>query len=114
MFYDVKPVPHGTVQILPYVSKTLGVARNAWIYTPPGYERGKDKYPVFYLLHGAGDSDDSWTSVGRAEVILDNLIATKKARPMIVVMPAGHTNGPNPGVGAPFAAAAPQIMTPAL
>ena len=61
------------------------------VYTPPGYERNNDKYPVFYLLHGAGDSDDSWTSVGRAGFILDNLIAAKKAKPMIVVMPAGHT-----------------------
>ena len=61
------------------------------VYTPPGYERDSDKYPVFYLLHGAGDSDDSWTSVGRAGFILDNLIAAKKAKPMIVVMPAGHT-----------------------
>jgi len=61
------------------------------IYTPPGYELGKAKYPVFYLLHGASDSDDSWTSVGRTGFILDNLIAAKKAKPMIVVMPAGHT-----------------------
>jgi enterochelin esterase family protein len=61
------------------------------VYTPPGYERNGDKYPVFYLLHGAGDSDDSWTSVGRAGFILDNLIAAKKAKPMIIVMPAGHT-----------------------
>ncbi len=61
------------------------------VYTPPGYERSSEKYPVFYLLHGAGDSDDSWTSVGRANFILDNLIAAKKAKPMIVVMPAGHT-----------------------
>jgi len=61
------------------------------VYTPPGYEAGAEKYPVLYLLHGAGDSDDSWTSVGRANFILDNLIAAGKARPMIVVMPAGHT-----------------------
>jgi enterochelin esterase family protein len=61
------------------------------VYTPPGYESGQEKYPVFYLLHGAGDSDDSWTSVGRANFILDNLIAAGKAKPMIVVMPAGHT-----------------------
>src|SRR5581483_2838786 len=58
---------------------------------PPGYETSSQKYPVFYLLHGAGDSDDSWTSVGRAGFILDNLIASQKAKPMIVVMPAGHT-----------------------
>ena len=61
------------------------------VYTPPGYESGNAKYPVFYLLHGAGDNDDAWTSVGRAGFILDNLIAAKKAKPMIVVMPAGHT-----------------------
>jgi enterochelin esterase family protein len=71
------------------------------VYTPPGYESNNTRYPVFYLLHGAGDSDEAWTSVGRAGIILDNLIATKKAQPMIVVMPAGHTNGPEPGVGAP-------------
>ena len=56
---------------------------------------------VFYLLHGAGDSDEAWTSVGRAGIILDNLIAAKKAQPMIVVMPMGHTNGPLLGMGAP-------------
>jgi enterochelin esterase family protein len=61
------------------------------VYTPPGYELGQGKFPVFYLLHGAGDSDEAWSSVGRAGFILDNLIAAKKARPMIVVMPAGHT-----------------------
>lgn len=61
------------------------------VYTPPGYESGNEKYPVFYLLHGAFDCDDSWTSVGRAGFILDNLIAAGKAVPMVVVMPAGHT-----------------------
>ena len=70
------------------------------VYTPPGYEAGKGKYPVFYLLHGAGDCDDSWTSVGRANFILDNLIASGKAKPMIVVMPAGHTNAGGGGRGA--------------
>jgi len=62
------------------------------IYTPPGYETGKAKYPVLYLLHGAMDCDDSWSTVGRAGFILDNLIASQKAKPMIVVMPAGHTS----------------------
>ena len=61
------------------------------VYTPPGYENGKGRFPVFYLLHGSSDSDDSWLSVGRAGFILDNLIASGKAKPMIVVMPAGHT-----------------------
>jgi enterochelin esterase-like enzyme len=58
---------------------------------PPGYLKGSTKYPVLYLVHGAGDSDDSWTGVGRAHYILDNLIAAGKARPMIIVMPFGHT-----------------------
>jgi enterochelin esterase family protein len=78
-----------------YRSVSLGRDRRMHVYTPPGYEVGQDKYPVLYLLHGAGDSDDSWTSVGRANFILDNLIAAGRAKPMIVVMPAGHT--PRPG-----------------
>jgi len=90
-FEDTKNVPHGAVASLTYYSSALSKFRRMHIYTPPGYELGKDRYPVFYLLHGAGDSDDSWTSVGRAGFILDNLIAAKKAKPMIVVMPAGHT-----------------------
>ncbi len=73
------------------------------VYTPPGYEADNSKYPVFYLLHGAGDSDDSWTSVGRANFILDNLIAAKKAVPMIVVMPAGHTTREMPRPASPGA-----------
>jgi enterochelin esterase-like enzyme len=88
---DTKAVPHGNVAAVTYHSTTLGSFRRLHVYTPPGYERNSDKYPVFYLLHGAGDSDDSWTSVGRAGFILDNLIAAKKAKPMLVVMPAGHT-----------------------
>ena len=89
-FMDTADVPHGAVAAVTYHSKTVGKTRRAHVYTPPGYETGTDKYPVFYLLHGAGDCDDSWTSVGRAHDILDNLIAAKKAVPMIVVMPAGH------------------------
>jgi enterochelin esterase-like enzyme len=89
-FYDVKNVPHGEVRIKPYVSKTLGVNRTAWIYTPPGYDRGSN-FPVMYLLHGAGDIESGWTLIGRANNILDNLIAEGKARPMVVVMPLGHT-----------------------
>jgi enterochelin esterase family protein len=89
-FYDVKSVAHGQVRIQPYVSKTLGVSRTVWIYTPPGYEQGRD-FPVLYLLHGAGDIESGWTMIGRANTILDNLIAEKSARPMVVVMPLGHT-----------------------
>ena len=92
-FMDTNKVPHGSVASITYFSNSLEKFRRMHVYTPPGYEAsGTQKYPVFYLLHGAGDSDDSWTSVGRANFILDNLIADKKAKPMIVVMPAGHTS----------------------
>lgn len=97
-FMDANRVPHGAVAAIHYFSTALNRDRRMHIYTPPGYELGKGKYPVFYLLHGASDSDDSWTSAGRANFILDNLIAAKKAKPMIVVMPAGHTRaGFGPG-----------------
>jgi enterochelin esterase family protein len=88
-FYDVKPVPHGQVRIQPYVSKSTGLSRTVWIYTPPDYERGKD-FPVLYLLHGAGDIESGWTMIGRANNILDNAIAEGKTKPMVVVMPLGH------------------------
>jgi enterochelin esterase-like enzyme len=90
-FMDTKNVPHGGVAAVSYYSTALGTWRRLHVYTPPGYETGNDKYPIFYLLHGAGDSDDSWTSVGRANLIFDNLIAAKKAKPMVIVMTAGHT-----------------------
>ncbi len=89
-FYDVKPVPHGVVSIRPYESKTLGVNRTVWIYTPPGYDEGEN-YPVLYLIHGGGDIESGWTMIGRANNILDNLIAEELAEPMVVVMPLGHT-----------------------
>ncbi|RKX23747.1 MAG: esterase [Candidatus Zixiibacteriota bacterium] len=91
-FMDTKNVPHGALSIVTYYSSSLDRPRRMHIYTPPGYESGEGKYPVFYLLHGASDSDASWTTVGRAQFILDNLIAAKKAKPMIVVMPNGHTS----------------------
>jgi enterochelin esterase family protein len=98
--FDTKQVPHGAVASVTYsLARCSGIA--VCTYTPPGYETNDTRYPVFYLLHGAGDSDEAWTSVGRAGIILDNLIAAKKAPPMIVVMPAGHTNGPTPGIGGP-------------
>jgi enterochelin esterase-like enzyme len=89
-FMDTQDLPHGAVAEVTYYSESLRCFRRMHVYTPPGYESGKGTYPVFYLLHGAGDSDDSWTSVGRAGFILDNLIAAKKANPMVVVMPDGH------------------------
>src|SRR5436305_222478 len=90
-FEDTTDVPHGAVATVNYYSSSLKRFRRMHVYTPPGYEAGAEKYPVFYLLHGASDSDNSWSSVGRAGFILDNLIAAKKAKPMLVVMPAGHT-----------------------
>ena len=84
-------VPHGAVATIEYPSSTLGIKRRAHVYTPPGYMKGGSSYPVLYLVHGAGDSDDSWTSIGHAHYILDNLIASGKALPMLVVMPFGHT-----------------------
>jgi enterochelin esterase family protein len=98
-FSDTTNVPHGAVASVNYYSTSLSKFRRMHVYTPPGYESGKGRYPVFYLLHGAGDSDDSWTSVGRAGFIMDNLIASGKAKPMVVVMPAGHTR--SSGFGGP-------------
>jgi enterochelin esterase-like enzyme len=88
--YDPK-IAHGVVSVVEYWSTTLGAKRRAHVYTPPGYMKGAARYPVLYLVHGAGDSDDSWTSAGHANYILDNLIAAGKAKPMIIVMPFGHT-----------------------
>lgn len=99
-FMDTKNVPHGAVAAVTYYSTSLERFRRMHVYTPPGYENNQEKYPVFYLLHGAGDCDEAWTSVGRAGFILDNLIAAKKVRPMVVVMPAGHTSTTFGGRGA--------------
>jgi enterochelin esterase family protein len=86
-----KHVPHGVVSQIEYWSKSLGEKRRAYVYTPPGYMKNTTRYPVFYLVHGAGDSDASWTTVGHANYIVDNLIAAGKAKAMIIVMPFGHT-----------------------
>lgn len=100
-FDDAKPVPHGTIRIETYASKAIGAPRTLWVYTPPGYDRGNTRYPVFYLLHGAGNIDSSWMLTGRANYIMDNLIAEKKAKPMILVNPLGYARqgvglGPEP------------------
>lgn len=88
--YDPK-IAHGAVSEIDYWSSSLGMMRHAFVYTPPGYMKGTQKYPVLYLVHGAGDSEEAWSRTGHANLILDNLIAAGKARPMIVVMPNGHT-----------------------
>jgi enterochelin esterase family protein len=98
MFYDVRSVPHGKVDIRYYESKSTGGARRAFVYTPPGYDKSTAKLPVLYLLHG-GDGDETvWTTFGRMNLILDNLIAEKKAVPMIVVTPAAYAYPPITGV----------------
>jgi enterochelin esterase-like enzyme len=85
-------VPHGAISTVYYDSSATGGERRMHVYTPPGYENGSTRLPVLYLLHGGGDSDDSWPTVGRAGAILDNLIASGKAVPMLIVMPAGHVS----------------------
>lgn len=88
-----RQVPHGNITAMWYASSTLGTERRLQVYTPPGYGMDNKKYPVLYLLHGAGGDEESWLSRGRANYIMDNLIATGQAIPMIVVI----TNG-NPDV----------------
>ena len=88
-FQDNRLVPHGEIRKVWYRSSTLDMQRRMHVYTPPGYEGGKAAYPVFYLLHGGGDEDSGWSTIGRAGFVLDNLLAEKKAQPMIVVMPNG-------------------------
>jgi enterochelin esterase-like enzyme len=89
--WEVNDVPRGEVHHHFYKSDVAGDQRDFYVYTPPGYDpAGKTTYPVLYLLHGYSDDASGWTAVGRANVILDNLIAQGKAKPMIVVMPLGY------------------------
>src|ERR1051325_6961897 len=99
-----RPIAHGQIRIDWYHSQTLDTMRSMHVYTPPGYDGAKTKYPVFYLLHGGGDEDSGWSTIGRAGFIIDNLLAEKKAKPMIVVMPNGSmprpADAPPPGTAA--------------
>ncbi len=96
----VHDVPHGEVRAVWYDSPTLGMKRRMMIYLPPGYEESRQKYPVFYLLHGTGGDETVWLEQGHAAQVFDNLIANGQAEPMIVVMPNGHTDTPAaPGMG---------------
>jgi enterochelin esterase-like enzyme len=105
-FYAIQKVPHGEVRANWYLSKTTGEWRRAFVYTPPGYdEHSTTRYPVLVLQHGSGEDETGWTRQGRAQFILDNLIASGKARPMIVVMDRGYaqragTPSPIPGSSA--------------
>jgi|HubBroStandDraft_6_1064221.scaffolds.fasta_scaffold01154_4 enterochelin esterase-like enzyme len=89
--WEVAEVPHGVVHHHFFKSAVVGDQRDFYVYTPPGFDpKAKTKYPVFYLLHGFSDSADGWTAVGMANIVLDNLIAQGKVKPMIVVMPLGY------------------------
>lgn len=88
--WDTRKVPHGAIHQHWYDSKSLSMLRSVYVYTPPGYEQDQTTYPVLYLLHGSGGTEGGWIVDGLANVILDNLIADGRAKPMIVVMPFGH------------------------
>jgi len=95
-FYTVKDVPHGEIRSKWYFSKYTNSWRRLFIYTPPGYDVVSDrKYPVLYIQHGGGEDERGWAQQGKTDIILDNLIAENKARPMLVVIPNG--NVPSPG-----------------
>ena len=98
MFYDVRTVPHGAVDIRMYDSKATATTRRVFVYTPPGYDKSTSKLPVLYLLHGADGDETVWTNFGRMNTILDNLIADKKAAPMIIATPAAYAYDPTSGV----------------
>jgi enterochelin esterase-like enzyme len=92
-FYALKDVPHGNVQQILFPSKSTSTSRRAFVYTPPGYEKEKSKkYPVLYLQHGWGEDETAWSNQGRANLIMDNLIAEGKIKPFIIVMTYGMTN----------------------
>ncbi|HKA02474.1 MAG TPA: alpha/beta hydrolase-fold protein [Candidatus Solibacter sp.] len=93
-FYDGQPVPHGEIRTLWYHSKSLGTLRRVTIYTPPGYDTSQTRYPVLHLFHGANADETAWTRLGHVNLILDNLLAAKKAKPFVVVMPFGYGIAP--------------------
>lgn len=96
LVHSLRNVPHGKVSYRYYNSKSLNTTRRLLVYTPPGFDinDGK-KYPVLYLIHGGSDTEETWTKVGKANLIADNLIADGKAKPMIIVMPYGNVR-PSP------------------
>jgi enterochelin esterase family protein len=107
--YQVQDVPHGTLAKVWYESPTLELTRRMYVYTPPAYNSGKEKYPVLYLLHGGGGDEDAWSTLGRTCQIMDNLIAQGKAKPMIVVMTNGNPgDAASPGEAPPKKAASSQ------
>ena len=115
-FYDLKDVPHGNVLIKNYFSKTSNSWRHIFVYTPPGYEANTStRYPVLYLQHGGGEDERVWIEMGRTNLILDNLIAQGKSKPMIVVMETsavGSVTSLGPGAGAGACAVGRPLVLP--
>ena len=91
-FYEERDVPRGVLHQHRHRSDVIGDHRSYFVYTPPGYQQNDSRYPVLYLLHGYGGSESSWSTWGRVNTILDNLIAEKAVEPMIVVMPRGYVS----------------------
>ncbi len=91
-FYALKDIPHGDIRIKRYLSKVTGTWREMYVYTPPGYDKSTEKYPVLYLLHGGGEDQRGWATQGKTDLILDNLIAQNKAKPMIIAMLDGNVS----------------------
>ena len=92
--YTVKDIPHGDIRQVWYSSPTMKVRRRMLVYTPPGYDQSNERYPVLYLLHGWGGDEEEWTNAGYLPEIMDGLVAEKKIKPMLVVMPNGHPDEP--------------------
>jgi len=113
--WTFKDVPHGTLEQIWYPSPTLHMdQRRMYVYLPVGYQTGTTKYPVLYLLHGGGGDEDAWTVMGRATIIMDNLIASGRAVPMIVVMPNGNaTQSVSQGFGYGPIPSPQQVIAPA-
>jgi enterochelin esterase family protein len=98
-FYTIKNVPHGDLRHRSYFSKVTGTWRSVNIYTPPGYDSGNEQFPVLYIQHGGGEDERGWAVQGKTAIILDNLIAEGKAKPMIVVIPNGNVSRPGMQAG---------------
>ena len=99
-FYTIKDVPHGDIRHKVYFSKTTGTWRSLNVYTPPGYDNsGKEQYPVLYIQHGGGEDERGWAVQGKTDIIMDNLIAEGRAKPMIIVIPNGNVSKPGVRAG---------------
>ncbi|SDF03420.1 Enterochelin esterase [Pricia antarctica] len=97
-YYGLKDVPHGDIRINKYYSEASRSWREMYVYTPPNYDTSSEKYPVLYLMHGGGEDQRGWANQGKANLILDNLIAENKAKPMIIAMLDGNVSGAE-GIG---------------